>query len=500
MTKLGLLDQAFLKTEQGGLSPMYMGGATILDPSTSPYPLDAHMLASHIAAQMEKIPLMRQRLVQDKLRIGNVRLEDDPDFDINNHVSVVHLEGPAGYDELTEYLAQFSVRRLDLERPLWHYEVIDGLANGQIAMAMHLHHSILDGVGAGQALAGLWSDSPVPAETPRSRAWKVTAQSGTLKMIGGAIVENVKRFYADTPMFIWQNSRPILKALGAQLGKRLRQDSKSEADTGIHLPEVQKTSLNISGLSNSRVVAYLELPLVEIKALKNEHDCSINDLALFLNSYALSHYFEGIGEEINFDLVAAMPINMRAEGDVSAGNSMGFARVNLHNTIANARERLDAITRDTRKIKRNTARSGKTDEEGSKVDFGKLSELFSPVLLEAIVYGVTRFELLDKLPPFVNVSITNVPGPPGPIFIAGAKQVTNIPMAPCFDILALTVTITSSEDRLAIGYHGCGEAIQNKELLVEGVRRGLAALKGKYRGKTSPKRKKAPAKIPGKGH
>ena len=64
MRKLGLLDQAFVKTEQGGMPPMYMGSATILDPTSSPYPLDAARLANHLAAVLENIPLMRQKLVQ----------------------------------------------------------------------------------------------------------------------------------------------------------------------------------------------------------------------------------------------------------------------------------------------------------------------------------------------------------------------------------------------------------------------------------------------------
>lgn len=483
MSKLGLLEHAFIKTEQGGMSAAYMGGAWILDPTSSPYLLDAAMLADHLAAVMEEVPLMRQKLVQDKLRVGNMRLVDDPDFDVNNHISVVHLDEPAGYDELTEYLGRFSMRRMDLGRPLWHFEVIEGLENGYIAMAMHLHHSILDGVGASRTLAGIWSEKPVPARTPRADAWRADPEPGAMGMLADAITENVKRLYVDTPTFVLNNTRPVLQTLTRELDKRLGAQKDSEAEVRNSLPAVQKTSLNVGRLSNRRVVAYLELPLADIKSLRKAHDCTINDLALFINSCALEHYFKAIGEKVDFDLICSMPLSTRKEGDNSTGNSVAMARVNLHNTIGDAKKRLAAIVEDTREIKRNAGRARKDGAGDPRFDLGAFSDLFSPILLEALVYGVTQFKLLEKVPPMLNVAITNVPGSPAPMYIAGARAVSIVPMAPCGDLMGLTITVTSTESQLVIGYHGCGEAIKDKELLVKGARLGMALLQPK------PKRK-----------
>lgn len=222
-------------------------------------------------------------------------------------------------------------------------------------------------------------------------------------------------------------------------------------------------------------MAYLELPLKDIKSLRKTHNCTVNDLALFINSWALEHYFREIGETIDFDLVCTMGVNMRDEGDASVGNKASAARVNLHNTIPDAKERLRAITEDTLEVKRSLGRGPRKKTGQTEVDYETLSKLFSPILLEALVHGVIRFNLLGKAI-MTNVNITNVPGSPKPAYIAGARQVSAVPMAPPFDSIALNIAITSTEGLLLIGYHGCGEAIKHKELLVEGARAGFAAI------------------------
>jgi diacylglycerol O-acyltransferase len=112
------MDQAFYKLEAGGMYPVLMAGAMILDVAGSPYPLNAKMIADHLAARMEKVPLMRKKLVQDALRIGNMQLVDDPSFDVRNHITRTVLPAPGGYRELTDCLGEFSAQRLDLSRPM----------------------------------------------------------------------------------------------------------------------------------------------------------------------------------------------------------------------------------------------------------------------------------------------------------------------------------------------------------------------------------------------
>jgi len=476
MTRLGFLDQAMFKLEEGGMSPLYMCGAFILDTVNSPYAVDRQIVADHLAASLEEVPLMRQRLIQDPLKVGDLRLVDDPDFDVRNHITCSTLAAPGGYHELTEALENFSVKRMNLARPLWHCEVIDGLADRQIAVVTHIHHSILDGAGAMKALGSIWSLEPAPGRKPRSEPWRVARTPTPLELLSGAVLENAQRLYVRTPRFIWQNAGPILRTFSDRIAKHLRPTQDPASATVGKSVKVHKTSLNVAPLSAKRKLSYLELPLDEVKSLRKVCGCSINDLALLFNSFALEHYFASVGENIDFDLIAGMPVDLRAEEDTSAGNALAFSRVNLHNTVAGIRERLKAISDETAAIKGTvkSSRSRKKEEPG--IDFKALSTLFSPLTLDALIYGIAKLNLMDKAA-FLNVTIANVPGSQVPVYIAGAKIHSQIPMGPCMDSLALNITISSTEEYLIFGYHGCGEAVRDKELFVEGARRAFQSLK-----------------------
>lgn len=491
MKKLSLLDQLFFKLEEGGISPVYMAGGMVFDPSTSPYPLDSRMLADHLAARLEQVPLLRKKLVQDSFRIGHMRLVDDPKFDVGNHITLTRLKKPGGYAQLTECLGCFSAQRLDMSRPPWHFELIDGLQGGRIAVAMHLHHAVVDGIGAMQALGGVWDQAPVPAETPAGKQWRDQDEPTPFELLREALRENAERLYADTPAFLLTSGVPLVKSLANTLTKSLKPSGPEPDPEDRKVPKVRKTSLNRAKLSPQRVVSFVEFPLQEVKQLRRHYDCSINDLVLLFNSCALEHYFEGIDEQVDFDLIAAMPINIRKDSDESSGNAVTVARVNLHNTVEGIEERLQAIAADTRSIKRKARPSG---ESGNAVDGKALMSLFSPLLLDGLVYGVVKFNLLERAT-FFNTAITNVPGSQAPVYLAGAKQVSMIPMAPCLDSVALTITATSSDEVLAFGYHGCGETIVDKELFVAGARLGFLALK-KSAGIRSPatRKRRAPRK------
>ncbi|MGI9295522.1 MAG: wax ester/triacylglycerol synthase domain-containing protein, partial [Pseudomonadales bacterium] len=220
MSKLSLLDQLFYKLESGGMSPMYMGGAMIVDPTDSPFPLDGKILADHLAARMEKIPLMRQKLVQDRLKIGDMRLVGDPDFNVKNHITRTRLEAPGDYKQLTDCLGNFSAQRMDLNRPLWRYEVIEGLKGGHVAIAMHLHHAVIDGMGAQEALSTIWSTKPEAPEQPGGKVWQVDELPTSFELIRDALTENAQRLYIKMPTFLLKSGAPLFKATLSLLNKR----------------------------------------------------------------------------------------------------------------------------------------------------------------------------------------------------------------------------------------------------------------------------------------
>ncbi len=470
--KLSLLDQAIFKLEEAGLGPVPMWGAMIINPKTAPGELTAQDIADHLAARVEKIPLMRKKPVQDKLRIGSIRLVDDPDFDVSNHVSVTRVKKPGGYRELAEHLGEFSRKPIPTDRPLWQFEVIEGLRGGKFAVATHIHHGILDGAGAMAALAGLNDLEPCEPEKPRGKPWPADAEPGTARLVGEALLESLNRQFVKTPQLVRKSVGPLLKA-GAQ--KAANKLSRNETHSDLDQPTlakvaVRKTSLNPARLSRERKVAWKALSLSRVKAVSRQHGCTINDIALTLCSVALDQYYSARNESVGFDQVAMMPFNIRTEQDGVAGNALTLRAVNLHNTRENLPERLRAISADTRILKQEVRPNTKGPLDGKA-----LMAVFSPFLLESALRLVSRFDLMGRVK-IANTLISNVPGAPVPLYVAGAAVETVIPMAPVLDGMALSCTIASTHSKLVIGFHGCAEALGDMDALVAGVEQGFKAL------------------------
>ena len=74
-----------------------------------------------------------------------------------------------------------------------------------------------------------------------------------------------------------------------------------------------------------------------------------------------------------------------------------------------------------------------------------------PWLMSAATALYQRAKVADKLPPVANVVISNVPGPPVPLYMAGAKMLTNYPCSIVVHGVALNITVQSYDQSLDFG-------------------------------------------------
>jgi diacylglycerol O-acyltransferase len=74
----------------------------------------------------------------------------------------------ADYSDQTEQLVACLIERpLDRSKPLWELYVMEGLASGDVAMLLKLHHAAVDGASSMQMYKELFDDRPVnPVTTP----------------------------------------------------------------------------------------------------------------------------------------------------------------------------------------------------------------------------------------------------------------------------------------------------------------------------------------------
>lgn len=471
MESAGTIDQLFYMADRHKVAGLVMGGASILAPARPGGRLRAQTIADHLAARFELIPLLRQKLVQDPLRIGSVQKVEDPAFNIRNHIDVASLPRPGGYRELTHFIGEFSSQPL-AEGLLWRWLVVGGLEDGKLALLCKLHHALADGVGATRVLASMYDEVPVKAEKPTRRLHTIEREPDNSSLLRRALAETARRALVTTPRFFLKNTLPVLSAAGGGVMELIRSPEKRREL--LDQPELQSTSLNISGSSGERSIAYRTLSLSEIKSLARHYGCKVNDIGLLLFSYALGHYFMAIGETIDFDLWCGVPVSTRTDSSGSAGNQVSFMRVCLHNTIGDAVQRLEAIRRDT------AASKLKARPEEPLLDVAEVGELVYPLVLEGLLYLTGRLNLLGKAASSVtvfNALLSNVPGPAQTVYIANAALVESIPLIPAIDVMAMSGGITSINDSLTLGFHCCADAVEDAELFVEGVDEGIEQLR-----------------------
>ena len=81
----------------------------------------------------------------------------------------------------------------------------------------------------------------------------------------------------------------------------------------------------------------------------------------------------------------------------------------------------------------------------------------------------------------INLVISNVPGPPFPLYLAGARLVSMVPLGPPIEGAGLNITVLSYIDRIDWGFIACRELVphlQDMALAVEDTHRDLMKAAG----------------------
>ncbi len=88
----------------------------------------------------------------------------------------------------------------------------------------------------------------------------------------------------------------------------------------------------------------------------------------------------------------------------------------------------------------------------------------------------TRLRIGERVAPVINAVVSNVPGPPFPLYLAGARLVALHPLGPIFDDCGLNLTVISYLDHVDFGFIACRELIPDLEELAAAVPEALAEI------------------------
>ena len=456
MNHLSGMDASFLHFETPEM-PMHVGSLQILDLPAG-YAGDFYEdVKRYVAGRMHLADVFQRKLALMPFELANPVWVDDEDLDIDYHVRHVILPRPGTWVQLERYVARLHSGLLDRSRPLWETYVIEGLASGQMAIYNKMHHAAIDGQAGVAVTKALLGDSAVPAQVkpPRPRPRTHQYQLGMAELAGAALSNAV------------QQALKLVKSVPATLRAivsvvyPVTEDGKRHLTLPQGLQRAPRTPFNVA-ITNQRAFAARSLPLADIKAMAKRSGASLNDVVLAVCAGALKRYLDDHNVKLARPLVAGVPISLREAGNTDPNNQVSMMMVSLCTDVADPLERLKAIRASANVGKKLTG----SFKAAIPTDFPSLGV---PWLMSgaASLYGRSR--LAERLPPIVNVAISNVPGPQHPLYFAGAKLAGFYPVSIPAHGVALNMTVQSYNGALEVGLTACRRALPDVTDLADHV-------------------------------
>jgi len=468
MQQLSGLDALFLELESPEM-PMHVGSLNIYAlPDGFRGSFAAH-LRKHLRARLPIMPVLRRRVWRMPLNLANPAWVD-AEPDMAYHVMLHRLPANSGREALESLVGALHMQLLDRARPLFRFHVVEGLVRGQqgqrlVAVYTQLHHAAVDGqaaVALGHAILDVTPEPRAIDIRPSTRPRQT--QLGLIEMLRGAITNELQQVAG-----IVRGLPDALGAIGKTAARALSAESRQRYKRVRNVGLAPHTPFNAQ-VTRARTFATASLPLHELKAIGKAHGASINDMALMVCSTALRHYLAARRQLPKKPLIAEVPISLRDAGDERGGTqaSMGLASLGTH--LANPHRRLAHI---------------KAATEAMKASMGPLRRLIPtdypsigmPWLVEALGALYSRSHLADRIPMLANLVISNVPGPTVPLYLVGARMLTNYPTSIVMHGIALNITVESYERSLEFGLMADAEAVPDVRDLAQGLHQAMDELR-----------------------
>jgi diacylglycerol O-acyltransferase len=419
-------------------------GARLLDGNGQ---LRVDAVRRQVGARLHLLPRFRQVLYRPSWGLGWPVWVDAQSVDVGDHVRVFPLPPPAGEAELLAACAQLGRQRLDPARPLWQLWLLPGLPGRRVGLFVRMHHAIADGIAGVAALASLldlapdapilaapsWTPAPIPSAGELfcdNLAWRGRGLDRTLSQLAHP-VSTAHQIRSDWPA--WREVFAEGRAPRTSLNRRVGAD---------------------------RNLAIVRSRLDLAKQIAHAHDAKVNDVVLTAVAGGLRALLGGRGEPVGELVLRAMvPVSLHHE-------QPGQARGNLDGMIVVP---LPAGEPDPVRLLRLVA--AETAQRKKKAH------------PQAMSTGIFRFTATRRAVTWLaarqrrfSLTVTNVPGPPVPLHLAGAPLLEMFPLVPLVGNGTLNVAVLSYAGQLNLTAVADRDACPDVNVFAQGVRSTLHEL------------------------
>ncbi len=427
-------DALFLYLERDGM-PLNIACVSLFDGDIS---LPACMKS--ISSKLPLLPRYRQRVMIPPWNIGFPSWQEDPDFDIKNHVGEITLKRGTEA-ELKRVAGKIFSKVMDRQRPLWDFTLVHGLRGGRTALVVRVHHCLADGI-AGLGLMNVLMDSRQKAPLRRPRT--PTHPPDLHRNSTAALLDGLLSSFSDA-------IRRVLTAQ-SQAASISQQVAAAGGDWPIRelanlLPELTAPPERLffnTVYRGPQKFAWVKIPIAEIKAIRERCGGTHNDVVLALVTATIRRYAESHGDRVKGRLLRMMvPVSSRAAQSAGQlGNQISLLPVNVPLGIRNPRKLLAAVHRRMEFLK-----------------CGHVAELLGlaggllgliPAPLQAVAGPLAS---LLPITPF-NLVCTNIRGPESALYFLGHKMLDWYPYVPIGGEMTVNCAVLSYNGVTFFGFSG----------------------------------------------
>jgi diacylglycerol O-acyltransferase / wax synthase len=461
MERLSGLDASFLYFETPSMH-MHVAMTATFDPSTMPGGYDIERVKHGIASRLHLVPLFRRRVVPVPFRLHHPLWVEDPDFDIDYHIRRVAAPSPGGPHELADIAGQIASTPLDRSRPLWELHVVEGLADGHFGMVVKVHHCAVDGVSGAELLVNLFDLEPGGREVEPPPPRQPDVVPNDLDLVSHALASRARH---QLTLF------PLIGSTARRVGTVVSRHRDPNAAVGAVPLSAPPTPWN-RAITPHRRMSFTRVSLADVKRIKDHVGCTVNDVVLGLMGGTLRRYLEAHEAMPDAPLVAVCPVSVHGDADAEAGtstNKVSAMFTSLATDVDDPIERLRVIHEVTVGAKQDH------DLLGANLlqDWAEHAAPTTFVLAARLYSGM---HLGDRHRPIHNVVISNVPGPPFPLYFAGARLESTLPMGPVMEGAGLNITVMSYMGHVDIGFVACRELVPDVWALAGYAEEAMAEL------------------------
>jgi diacylglycerol O-acyltransferase / wax synthase len=453
--RLSATDASFLYIETphepqhvGSLS--YLEGAPLRD-ATGRVRIDE--LRSFLESRLHRVPRLRQRLQFVPLALGRPVWVDDDHFDIDYHVRLTALPRPGDQQQMHDLMGRLQSIPLDRGRPLWEMWFVDGLEGDQVGLVIKSHHALGDGIANVDLVLALVDLEREPPDDDPAPAWRAAPSPSTVSLVADSVIDQVIR-----PAHLLRAAARAVRepgkavAVAANAAGTLAQFAGSPSPAPWNVP-----------VTGHRRWASATVPLEVAREVRSRHQATINDVVLEVCAGALREFLLTRGESVEHTLKAMVPVSRRGEAEHGAtlGNKVSLIVVDLPVDESDPTVRLERIHEQASVLKG----SGLADGAETLVSMaGELTMLAGPLA-----------RLISRSIP-MNLVITNIPGPPVPLYVRGARVLRAFPYVEVIDNEGLTIAVLSYDGQLHFGLTADRDVMPDLDLLAEAIEKAAAEL------------------------